>query len=186
MDNQSVVSAELQKIKVMDIKDYRWLLRNRNLIQQLILKLFNYQNENEFEKKERIKSNVYLSLVGIVFCLWRAVFLYQATSKTKFERAKELLIQLIETNAVNFSDEKKMQDWTFRYYLNNAYFRIELILKKRPNIINKIKRDNFKELKNELLSIDEDIHNDEKCKVIWEEAYKITKEILTFLEKNNI
>jgi hypothetical protein len=81
----------------MDSKNYKWLLDNRNRIQQLILELFNYQDEKEAEiKNNPVKFSIYLLLVGSVFCLWRAVFLYEAKSKTKFEQANELLKKLIE------------------------------------------------------------------------------------------
>ena len=49
-------------------------------------------------------------------------------------KALGFLKVLVQENAITFQQDRKHNDWTFGYYLNNAYFRLQLAYKKLPSI----------------------------------------------------
>ena len=64
-------------------------------------------------------------LTGVAFSLWRAVFTVSkgaASDKKGIQATEVFLLNLIETNAVGFSQEQN--SWSYGYYLNNARFRL--------------------------------------------------------------
>jgi hypothetical protein len=67
------------------------------------------------------------SLVGVSFALWRAVFLADRTGNVdaKNKDTISFLEKMVATNAINFSDDHKLREWTFRYYVDDACFRLQ-------------------------------------------------------------
>src|SRR4051794_36843072 len=100
--------------------DRRWLVENRSKIQTCMLDLDDFGAALQSQKSEHWA--VYTTLVGIVFSLWRAVFLIQRdwTLKTHRKHARELLGILIETNIIGFPQDQRTAQWTAGFYLENA------------------------------------------------------------------
>ena len=67
-----------------------------------------------------------MTLVGIGFSLWRAAFLTNKSGKREdtHKAAIDFLSEILETNAINFTQDKKAMDFTFNYYLANVRFRL--------------------------------------------------------------
>ena len=95
-----------------------------------------YSLRDDYEKIWRIEfqRKVFLLLVGVAFVLWRAAFLALSTKEweseqesesKKREAAAELLNYLVTENTLPFPRETKLKPWTFHFYLNDAYFRLE-------------------------------------------------------------
>ena len=66
------------------------------------------------------------TLVSIGFSLWRAAFLADksgALAETN-DHSKWFLGEILETNAINFPQDKKAKGFTFNYYLANVRFRL--------------------------------------------------------------
>jgi hypothetical protein len=99
-----------------------WLIHNRNRNQQSAIFLLNLLIENS-EKIQAKKLNLFSQgLVGVVFSLWRAVFLAEKNGyrEDSFDSAIGFLHVLIADNAINYAQDKKEKEWTFNYYVNNA------------------------------------------------------------------
>lgn len=75
-------------------------------------------------------------LIGAGFSLWRAAFLGEGEvpESTMRERANSFLRVVVEDNAVPFSSDQANKEWTFGYYLNNAYFRLQLAYRRLAEI----------------------------------------------------
>ena len=113
--------------------DKQWLVKNRSEIQDRMLKLFEFGEL--LKERDAIKNfwPLYGLLVGVVFSLWRAVFLVKTVRKPKDERDHgiEFLSTLIETNAIGFSQDANNSQWTAGYYINSATMRLHAITKVR-------------------------------------------------------
>ena len=66
------------------------------------------------------------TLVGIGFSLWRAAFLADKSGDLKEtnDHAMYFLGEMLETNAIAFTQDKKARGFTFNYYLANVRFRL--------------------------------------------------------------
>jgi hypothetical protein len=97
------------------------LVNNRNRIQSALHKLYRLLKEKSLLSSPRGQL-----LVGIGFCLWRAVFLAKSTRdwEAAGEKAEKFLRHVIETNAVSFETERSHLDWCFGFYLGGAQYRI--------------------------------------------------------------
>jgi hypothetical protein len=108
--------------------DRRWLVENRSKIQARMLEL-DELSPNVREPYVPGIQSLFNMMIGAVFSLWRAVFLV----RTDYDFDKEhnhalvLLGTLIDTNAVNFSQDHKSANWMAGYYINNAVFRLHAI-----------------------------------------------------------
>lgn len=67
------------------------------------------------------------TLVSIGFSLWRAAFLADKTGDLNEtnEHSVYFLGEMLETNAINFAQDKKARGFTFNYYLANVRFRLK-------------------------------------------------------------
>jgi hypothetical protein len=76
------------------------------------------------------------SLVGVSFALWRAVFLAHRTGKAELRNkdATSFIEKMVTTNAITFSDDHKLREWTFGYYIDDALYRLERLSKTHPEI----------------------------------------------------
>ncbi len=74
---------------------------------------------------EQIRSPFQL-LVGAGFYLWRSAFMVGAelTDKDSGEAAVNVLVQLLEDNAIAFPGEKRERNWVAGFYLNSAEARV--------------------------------------------------------------
>jgi len=98
------------------------LVKNRNNIQDALFRVYELFNNGKLDRASKTGQ----LLVGIGFCLWRAVFLAKSTRdfNTAGSDAMEFLKHLMRTNAVSFSTEDKYSEWTFGFYLGGAQYRI--------------------------------------------------------------
>lgn len=69
-------------------------------------------------------------LVGASFALWRSVFLVEAGRERRGwepiqDEAEYFLRELVETNAINFPQDRNASRWSSGYYIYSAYYRIE-------------------------------------------------------------
>lgn len=66
------------------------------------------------------------TLVSIGFSLWRAAFLADKTGQLTETNihATYFLGEMLETNAIAFTQDKKARGFTFNYYLANVRFRL--------------------------------------------------------------
>ena len=113
--------------------DKQWLVKNRSEIQDRMLKL--YEFGELLKKRDALKDSwpLYGLLVGVVFSLWRAVFLVRTLREPEDEmdHGIKFLSTLIETNAIGFSQDASNSQWTAGYYINSAMMRLHEITKVR-------------------------------------------------------
>src|SRR5260221_10404097 len=110
-----------------DIDNLQWLVSNRSKIQNLLLDLYQFDQDEHLTQSEReAYHHVFGYLVGAAFSLWRAVFLsfpirnmHDVTG-----HATELLRTLIETNTITFTQDLNTAQWMAGYYINKTMFRI--------------------------------------------------------------
>jgi hypothetical protein len=102
--------------------DMRWLVDNRCAIQNTALELHLLLEKAE-HFKDMQSSLTKQDLVGVLFCLWRGVFLahgkkgeFQAAPKA----AKQFLKKVIEDNSIAFGDDKNWKEWTANFYIDCA------------------------------------------------------------------
>jgi hypothetical protein len=102
--------------------DMRWLVDNRCAIQNTALELHLL-----IEKAEGFKcmqhSLLKQDLVGVLFCLWRGVFLAYGKNSEPGDpptAAKEFLQKVIEDNSIVFGDDKHWKEWTANFYVDCA------------------------------------------------------------------
>ncbi len=109
-----------------DPDNFRWLVDSRSKIQSFLLQL--YPLIGEPPPTSVARSAVLQLLLGSAFSLWRAVFLAEDDRKINMveNHAKEFLRILIKDNAINYTQDSATRNWTVGYYLNNAYFRLNL------------------------------------------------------------
>lgn len=76
-------------------------------------------------------------LTGIVYSLWRAAFLaddpHDASVERNLDNAFKFLHQIVHNNAITYSDERTSRIWTFGFYLNNARYRLEKLLREETS-----------------------------------------------------
>ena len=114
----------------MDIEDMEWLVRSRSEVQKLLLLLFNIAKE-EPPLSSLLKLQIQL-LIAVCFALWRAVFLAHGNRSfsTIDSDALKFLEILVRDNAIGYVQDRDSKGWTFGYYVNDAYFRLEYYDKK--------------------------------------------------------
>jgi hypothetical protein len=113
-------------------KDYRWLVEKRCDIQRLLSDLHDFGGIVEARADvERIRDPYHL-LVGASFSLWRAVFLIEPDFDTKLvvEHSIKFVEKVVRDNTITFKTDQDLQAWSAGYYLNNAFFRIEELIKR--------------------------------------------------------
>jgi hypothetical protein len=107
---------------IQEKPNLRWLVDNRCAIQNTALELHRLLDKSE-RFKDTQSSLTKQDLVGVLFCLWRGVFL--AHGKTsKFQAApnaaREFLTKVIEDNSIAFGDDKHWKEWTANFYVDCA------------------------------------------------------------------
>lgn len=117
--------ANLQK--KASLKHLQWLVTNRSKNQDLCLKIYEIIEKN----RSKINSNDDLQndtqgLVGIVFSLWRAVFLADIEEDFDLFASdyEDFLLKLVQHNAISYSTDRDARHWTYIYYINNARYRL--------------------------------------------------------------
>jgi len=164
-------------------KDYEWLVRRRNDTQLLLLSHYNFlkKHRNALLAGEELHRSIFGLLIGAAFSLWRSVFLAEAERGWEkiLEQAEKFLKTVIEDNAINYTQDKTMRDWSVGYYLNNARYRVDRILSKLPDCKTK---DNtafveFRKIKQ--TGIDQPDHDPTKA---WDAVFEAVKALFELLE----
>jgi hypothetical protein len=100
-----------------------WAIAARARSQRLLLALWEWKADG----RGKPEIDLFSTLVGVAFSLWRAAFLTSMPTRTREEAhddAHGLLESLLSTNSILFGQEHKLQGWTGGYYLNNAKLRL--------------------------------------------------------------
>jgi hypothetical protein len=105
-----------QELSMRWLVDYRCAIQNTALEMHLLL-----------EKAEHLKdiqsSLTKQDFVGVLFCLWRGVFLAHG-KKSDFQAAptaaREFLKKVIEDNSIMWGDDKNWKEWTANFYVDCA------------------------------------------------------------------
>ena len=102
----------------------KWLVESRRQNQEVSAHLYELMTPKCWKKRKL--GYEAKTLVSIGFSLWRAAFLADksgALSETN-EHATYFLGEMLETNAIAFTQDKKARGFTFNYYLANVRFRL--------------------------------------------------------------
>jgi hypothetical protein len=105
--------------------DLDWLVPMRSKIQALGLEIYRF--DLALKPQERAKLWPIQGLcIGIIFSLWRAVFisLPERSPHSMYEHGQEILKIVLDTNTVGFVQERMTQQWMAGYYNNNAFLRL--------------------------------------------------------------
>ena len=103
------------------LSDLDWLVRARNDIQSLMLRLLQRWDHIEYWQRP--------VAVSAAFSLWRAVFLltereHDDPSELVEKMARRFLIKVIRTNMIAFTDDLSQREWSSGYYVENAIYRV--------------------------------------------------------------
>lgn len=103
----------------------RWLVHYRSEVQQRMLELDECGAEIRKREDWRVWG-IYGMLVGVIFSLWRSVFLIQLdrTLQREIDHGVDFLGILIDTNMIGFHQDVRTADWSAGYYINNAALRL--------------------------------------------------------------
>jgi hypothetical protein len=110
----------------LDLLALEWAIEQRSKIQQTILALYKYAKSQPLEGPGFPASYLLDHLSAASFALWRAAFLTDG-SRDPFsvhEEQTNFLATVLNTNAINFSDDRKYQAWAVSFYLENAKNRL--------------------------------------------------------------
>jgi hypothetical protein len=103
-----------------------WLVRSRSANQKIALRLFKLLQDHPTKLKSSKNSLAAQALVAITFSLWRGVFLADKTGARgeSLKHANAFLGKLIVNNAINYSEDRAAREWTYNYYVSNAFYRL--------------------------------------------------------------
>jgi len=110
----------------LDLLALEWAIEQRGKIQQTILALYKYAKSQPPEGPGFPKSYLLDHLSAASFSLWRAAFLTDGSRDPYSidEEQTNFLVTVLNTNAINFSDDRKYQAWAVSFYLENAKNRL--------------------------------------------------------------
>jgi hypothetical protein len=111
--------------------DLDWLVQQRCQVQAKACKLFRLleEHKDKFPHDQSLEDVAGL-MVGTAFSLWRAIFLAPdrpTQTEDMIGTGIAFLDKFLRDNSIAYSDEKRHQDWSFGYYLNNARFRLRYV-----------------------------------------------------------
>jgi hypothetical protein len=112
------------KMQTPDPEHLKWLVESRKKNQEVSARLYDLLTRKCW-KKGRLGYEA-KTLVGIGFSLWRAAFLADKSGELKEtnDHATYFLGEMLETNAIAFTQDRKARGFTFNYYLANVRFRL--------------------------------------------------------------
>ena len=113
-------------------------MNGRSANQKSTLELYRIIHGNE----RKLNGNAELheasqELTGVAFSLWRAVFLSDTSDDFEDQLAdvKTFLVSLISDNSILYATDKNSRSWSFRYYLNNATYRLRTSSESRLSLV---------------------------------------------------
>lgn len=109
-------------------KHLSWIVEGRSDNQSSTMELYEaiFDGDDVLSFKSPELHEAAQELTGIAFSLWRSVFLSDTTGEFDDQRAdvKKFLVSLISDNAILYITDKNSRNWSFRYYLDNAIYRL--------------------------------------------------------------
>ena len=119
------------------LEHMRWQVAWRSKNQECCLQLFDVLKAHPKSWKKNNYFFASQSLIGAAFSLWRAVFLSEKDSKRAivFDHSMNFLESVILDNAISYPLDKKNNEFTFNYYVNNARYRILDIARTFPELV---------------------------------------------------
>ena len=105
-----------------EAKTMKWLVHHRSEVQKTAHDLYLLIPKKKRPVKKHI-SLIHQDLVGVLFCLWRGVFLAHNKDSNPGDplfNASAFLKKVIEDNAITFGDDKTFKEWTANFYVDCA------------------------------------------------------------------
>jgi hypothetical protein len=111
----------------------KWLVESRRRNQEVCARLYGLLTPKCWKNSDLGYDAK--TLVSIGFSLWRAAFLADKSGQLREtnEHAIYFLGEMLETNAITFTQDKKAKGFTFNYYLANVRFRLSEYKKDNEN-----------------------------------------------------
>jgi hypothetical protein len=110
-----------------------WVIDGRAKNQRTALDLYEMvKNHTPKIRKLGLSADVQ-DLAAVAFSLWRAVFLADRSGKTeaKLADAEYFLGKMLTDNAIAFTQDRTAREWTFNYYIDNAWYRLNNLDRKK-------------------------------------------------------
>jgi hypothetical protein len=127
----------MQKDESDRLKRLTELVESRSKIMGLSLAILKVMRTEDVSTSESTLNKRHASLmVGIVFSLWRAVFLFHQPKnwEATLSDAQNFLEKVIADHIINFADDFRERGWSFAYYINNAHLRMRLLCAEMPEL----------------------------------------------------
>jgi hypothetical protein len=123
---------EQWKKRLLDTEHGQWLVKHRAATQKTSAELYRLLREYEVEIEGMGFTTQ--ALIGVSFSLWRSAFLSDKTGNPEdtYESGVKFMSEMLQNNAIAYSQERNSKDWTFNYYATNARLRLEDLKRKRP------------------------------------------------------
>jgi hypothetical protein len=104
-----------------------WVIDGRARNQKAALDLYEMMTDCRRQIARQQLSTEAQDLAAIAFSLWRAVFLADRSGATdaKMADAEYFLGKMLTDNAIAFTQDRSAREWTFNYYLDNAWYRLK-------------------------------------------------------------
>jgi hypothetical protein len=111
-----------------------WVIHGRARSQIAALKICALMKDYPNEIRTKRLATQIQRLAAVAFSLWRAVFLADRTGRidAKMADAEKFLGKMLTDNAIAFAQDRSAREWTFNYYVDNAYYRLAIFQDKRP------------------------------------------------------
>jgi hypothetical protein len=116
-----------------DPRHLKWLVESRRQNQEVSAQLYELMTP-ECWKSDKLGYEA-KALASIAFSLWRAAFLADKSGDLEEtnEHAIYFLGEMLETNAIAFTQDKKAKGFTFNYYLANVRLRLAEFKQDNPD-----------------------------------------------------
>jgi hypothetical protein len=110
-----------------------WVIEGRAKNQRAALDLYDMVKNHTPKIRKLNLSDDVQDLAAIAFSLWRAVFLADRKGKieAKLADAEYFLGKMLTDNAIAFTQDRTAREWTFNYYIDNAWYRLNRLDRKK-------------------------------------------------------
>jgi len=114
----------MQQEEAKNIEHLAWAIKSRRRIQSATLQLYELMLSQSATTEQRKQM---LELAAVAFSLWRAAFLAdrKAGTEARTVHAREFVLKMLTDNSIAFAQDRAGRNWTFSYYIDNAYHRLE-------------------------------------------------------------
>ena len=122
----------------VSVDHFEWLVDGRSRNQKSTMYLYRIIDANDKKLNKNVElQSVAKELAGIAFSLWRVVFLSDTTGEftDQWADVQQFLVSLISDNTVMYITDKNARNWSFRYYLDNATYRLSRLTRGEPALL---------------------------------------------------